>query len=164
MYPAPGASLNSSPQATGDASASKPAYAYTRFGLWVAPNISPTPSAPRGLQDERSTAPATQSASATPSLRPDVNQNATGEAERSAARESASVNFMQEDPAPTVGASPAQKNEPVAGDQEPAKLARINQSQDAVPLPTPSVAASVESTPLEAQTGTSFKVSPEEQS
>jgi hypothetical protein len=40
----------------------------------------------------------------------------------------------------------------------------INPNQAAVPLPTPSVAASVESTPLGAQARTSFKASPEEQS
>jgi TIR domain len=40
----------------------------------------------------------------------------------------------------------------------------INPNQAAVPVPTPSVAASVESTPLGAQARTSFKASPEEQS
>jgi TIR domain len=49
-----------------------------------------------------------------------------------------------------LGASPAQ-NERITGDQQAAKLARINQSQAAVPLPTPSIAASVEPTPLEAE-------------
>ena len=49
-----------------------------------------------------------------------------------------------------LGASPAQ-NERITGDPQAAKLARINQSQAAVPLPTPSIAASVESTPLEAE-------------
>ena len=78
---------------------------------------------------------------------------------------------MQEDPprrvdrtAPiSVEASPAQKNEPVTRDLEPAKLARINQTQAAVPLPTPSIGASVESTPLEAQTGSSSNASAEEE-
>jgi len=172
MSSAPGASPGSSPQATADASVSKPTYTYTRFGLWAAPNIAPTPSAQEGPHDARSTTPVTQPASATPSPRPDVDQNSAGERERSAARDNASVKSVQEDlpgiinrTAPiAVGASPPQKSEPLTGDQEPAKLARINQSQVGVPLPTPSVASSVESTPLEARSGRSLKASPEEQS
>jgi len=53
-----------------------------------------------------------------------------------------------------------QKNEPMSRDQEPAKLARIDPSQTAVPPPTPSAAVSLESTP-EAQTGGSTKTSTE---
>jgi hypothetical protein len=63
-----------------------------------------------------------------------------------------------------VGGSPAQKSEPVTGDPQPAKLARINQSQAAVPPRTSSVVASVESTPPKDETGSSFKASAEEHS
>src|SRR5262249_5020729 len=71
---------------------------------------------------------------------------------------SASVKSVQEDPprkvdraAPIVlGASPVQ-NERITGDPQGAELARINQSQPAVPLPTSPVAAAVEPTPLEAE-------------
>ena len=63
----------------------------------------------------------------------------------------------------SIKADPMQKNEPTRQDQEPAKMARINQSQAAVPLPAPSGAVSLESTP-EAQTGGSSKASTEEPS
>ena len=66
------------------------------------------------------------------------------------------------DPTGPIGikADPMQKNEPMSRDQEPAKLARIDPSQTAVPPPTPSAAVSLESTP-EAQTGGSTKTSTE---
>jgi hypothetical protein len=166
-----GASLDSPPQARGDASAATPRYAFTRLGLWVAANASPTPLVQPGPQDAPSTVPPGQSAAATPSPPSSVEQNAGVETGRSPARDSASVKSVQEDPprrvdrtAPiSVEASPAQKNEPVTRDLEPAKLARINQTQAAVPLPTPSIGASVESTPLEAQTGSSSNASAEEE-
>jgi hypothetical protein len=60
-----------------------------------------------------------------------------------------------------VEASPTPKIEPVTRDQQPVKLARINQSQSAVPLPTPSVAASTQSTPPEAQTDRNVQTSVE---
>jgi len=44
-------SLNSPPQTRGDASASTPHYAFTRLGLWVAVNASPTPLVQPGAQD-----------------------------------------------------------------------------------------------------------------
>ena len=167
-----GTSLDSPPQARGGASAPAPHYAFTRLGLWVAVNASPTPLVQPGPQDTPSTMPPGQSASATTSPPSSVDQNAGVEAGSSPARDSASVKSAQEDPqrrvdraaSIAVGASPAQKNEPVARDLQPAKLARINQTQAAVPLSTPSVAASVESTPLEAQAGSSSKASAEEQS
>ena len=48
-------------------------------------------------------------------------------------------------------ASPTPKNEPVTGDQKPVKLARINQSQAAVSLPTSSIAGPANSSPPAAQ-------------
>jgi hypothetical protein len=136
------------------------------LGLWVAVNASPPPLVQPVPRDTPSTASATASPPSS------VNQNAGVEAESSPARGSASVKSAQEDPPRRVdrtasvaaGASPAQKNEPVTRDLQPANLARINQTQAAVPLPTPSVAASVESTPLEAQTGSSSGASAQEQS
>src|SRR5260370_18836569 len=44
--------------------------------------------------------------------------------------------------------SPTQINKPPSVDEEPGKLAETNQSQAKVPLASPSVASSVESTPL----------------
>jgi hypothetical protein len=151
-------SLDSPPQPRGDASAPTPHYVFTRFGLWEAVNDRPTPLVQSGPQDTSSTTPPGQSTSATPSRVWDIGQNPGGEAERFPSRDSASVKSVQEDPPPRVdraaptalGASPAQ-NEPVTEDPQAAKLARINQSPAAVPLPTPSVAASLQSTPLEAE-------------
>src|SRR5258708_15511742 len=55
------------PKAPGDASASKSAYTYTRFGLWAASKTGPTPSVQQGSQDTSSSTPDTQPASAMPS-------------------------------------------------------------------------------------------------
>jgi hypothetical protein len=79
-YPAPAQDLSSS--VSGDPSVSKPAYTYSRFGLWVA-NTSPTPQ----VQPQPSGTPATKSGSqsrgATPSPLPDIEQKAVAEAEGS---------------------------------------------------------------------------------
>ena len=165
-------SLNSPPQTRGDASASTPHYAFTRLGLWAAVNASPTPLVQPGPEDTPSTKPPGQSAGATPSPPSNAQLNAGTEAERFPARDSASIKFVQEDPPRRVdqtgpipvGGSPAQESEPVTGDPQLAKLARINQSQAAVPPRTSSVAASVESTPPKDETGSSFKASAEEHS
>jgi TIR domain-containing protein len=45
------ASLDLPPRASSDVSALKPAYGYTRFGLWVAPNTGATPAPLQGTQD-----------------------------------------------------------------------------------------------------------------
>jgi len=58
---------------------------------------------------------------------------------------------------------PASKNEPMTQDQEPAKFARMTQSQATASPPIPSVAASVAPTP-EAQADSSTKTSAEERS
>jgi hypothetical protein len=58
---------------------------------------------------------------------------------------------------------PTSKNQPMTQDQEPAKLARMNQSQATATPPIPSVAASVAPTP-EAQADSSSKASAEERS
>ena len=63
-----------------------------------------------------------------------------------------------------VEANPAPKNDPLTPDQQPVKLVRINQSRSAVPLPTPSAVASMQSTPPEAQTDKGIRISREVQS
>ena len=79
-YPVPSPDL--SPTVSGDALASKPAYTYSRFGLWVA-NTSPTPP----VQPDPSEMPATTSGSqprgATPSPLPGIEQKAVAETESS---------------------------------------------------------------------------------
>jgi hypothetical protein len=72
MYPGPSVSPKSSPQAGGDALASKPTYAFTRFGLWEAANAGPTPLVQQGPQDTPLITPAEWSASVTPSPQSDV--------------------------------------------------------------------------------------------
>ena len=155
-------SLDSPPQSRGDASvpAPKPTphYVFTRFGLWEPVNDGSTPLVQSRPQDTSSTMAPGQSPSATPSRMPNIDQNPRSEAESTPSGNSASVKSAQEDPPQKVdqaasialGASPAQ-NEPITGDPQAAKLARINQNQAAVPSPAPSTAASVESTPLEAE-------------
>jgi hypothetical protein len=99
MYPGPSVSPKSSPQAGGDALVSKPAYTFTRFGLWEPANAGPTPLVQQGPpQDTPSNTRAEQPASATPSPRSDLDQKAAGEAERLAAHDGASVKSVQEDP------------------------------------------------------------------
>lgn len=71
-------SPNPSLLATGDASGSKPAYIYTRFGLWVA-NTSPTPSVPPDPQETPGAQPVAQPGGATPSPLPDIEQKAAAE-------------------------------------------------------------------------------------
>jgi TIR domain len=92
-------SLDSLPQGTQDAAASKPpTYTYTRFGLWVAPGTGPTPSVQQGVQDTSSTAPVAQQTDATPSPRPDLDQKAVGKAESLAGHDSVSAKSVQEEP------------------------------------------------------------------
>jgi hypothetical protein len=82
-YPAPSPDLSAA--ASGDSLASKPAYTYSRFGLWVA-NTSPTPQ----VQPQASETPAATSDSqprgATPSPLPDIEQQAVAESESSPAQ------------------------------------------------------------------------------
>jgi hypothetical protein len=96
MNSVPGASVDSSPQATGDPSPGKSAYTYTRFGLWSASKINPTPWVQQGRQDEPSSASETQSASAMPSSPPD-DQKPVGEGEGPGVSDSARSRSVQED-------------------------------------------------------------------
>ena len=90
LSPGPGASADSSPRLPGETSMSKPAYAYTRFGLWVATS-SPTPSVQEGLQETPS------GGGATPSPLPDIEQKAAPKPERSQVHDGASARSMQGD-------------------------------------------------------------------
>jgi hypothetical protein len=98
----PSVSLDSSPQTTGDASLSKPAYTYSRFGLWVAPNTGPTPSIEQRPQDTLSSTPIAQPATTTPSARSDVDQKAAGEVESLRAQDNASAASLQGEPTRTI--------------------------------------------------------------
>jgi hypothetical protein len=111
------------------------------------------------------------SVSTIPSPYPNVDQNALDTKEGSRARDETSVNSMQQHPgiadrtAPlTVKPSPAQIMKPATGDTKLGKLVETNRSQADVPPFSPPVAPSVESTPLEAQSGRSLKASSEKQS
>jgi hypothetical protein len=66
-------------QAKGDASASTSHYSFTRLGLWVAANASPTPLIQQGRQDTPSTVSASPTESAAPSLRSDNDPKADSE-------------------------------------------------------------------------------------
>jgi hypothetical protein len=95
MNSVPGASVDSSPQASGDASAGKSAYTYTRFGLWSASKIDPTPSVQQERQDTPSSVLDTQSASAMPSS-PPGDQKPVGEGEGPGVLESESSRSVQD--------------------------------------------------------------------
>jgi TIR domain-containing protein len=84
--------------ASGDPSISKPAYAYTRLGLWVA-NTSPTPSVQPTSQERPGATPVAQRGSATPSPLPDIEQNPPGETENPQAQDG--VQPGQEEPRQT---------------------------------------------------------------
>ena len=62
---------SSPPPAGGDASASTPAYAYTRFGLWQPTNADPMPSVQHGPQDTPLGTPAQRTPGVAPSARSD---------------------------------------------------------------------------------------------
>jgi hypothetical protein len=98
MYSRPSASPDSSPQiSTGDASLTKPAYTYSRFGLWVAPNTAPIPSVQERPQDTSSTSPVDQPPTPTPSAPTDFDRKAAGEEESLRANDSTSAKSLPED-------------------------------------------------------------------
>jgi hypothetical protein len=90
MHPDPSASMDSLPKAPGDASASKSAYTYTRFGLWAASKTGPTPSVQQGGQNTPSSTPDTQPASAMP-LSPSDDPKPVGEGETLGSLDTASA-------------------------------------------------------------------------
>jgi TIR domain len=109
MYSGHRASPGLSPQVTGEALVSKPAYTYTRFGLWVVPNTAPTPSVQEGPQDTLPATPERQPVSATSSPHPDVDQKATGDAESLRVHDDASAKSVQEDPSQTTNRREGQR-------------------------------------------------------
>ena len=67
---------NASPKGTADSSASSnPAYTYTRLGLWVSSNASPSPSQPERSSEAQPTAAPTSSAETKPSPNPKIEPN-----------------------------------------------------------------------------------------
>jgi len=94
----PGGHLASSHQASGDTSVLKPAYTFTRFGLWAAPNTSATPSIQHGSQDSLTNAPVPLPASTTPATQPGFDQKTAAEAESLRTRDSSSLKPAREDP------------------------------------------------------------------
>jgi hypothetical protein len=88
-----GAALHPTSRATEVAPTSKPVYAYSRFGLWVAPNTGPTTSGPQGLQE-----PPTK----TSGLEPDLDQEEAAETESPKAQDGASPRPTQGDHARTT--------------------------------------------------------------
>jgi hypothetical protein len=153
----PSASRESAPQPAGDASPSKPAYTYSRFGLWVAADSSPTPATPEKVRSAPSAAIA-QRENPSSSPQPNIDHDAGGETEKSAIADSAAVKSAPEktpetadQAAPTVKAadsSPTKKDQSAILESEPKALAEISVSPPATPLPTQSVPASAQSTPL----------------
>ena len=79
-------------------------------------------------------------------------------------KENKGIGFAEATAPVVVESKTATKNDPVTPDQQPVKLARINQGRSAVPLPTPSAAASMLPTPPEAQTDRAIWASREVQS
>jgi hypothetical protein len=78
--------------------------------------------------------------------------------------ENKGIGFAEATAPVAVEPKTASKNDPVTPDQQPVKLARINQGRSAVPLPTPSAAASILPTSPEAQTDRGIWASREVQS
>jgi hypothetical protein len=182
------AAVNSSHRPAGDASPSQPGYTYSRFGLWVSPKNSPT-STPQESVPAANSTPTVQSGvvSATPA--PNLDQNANGKTEKSSGGDSAylkstavgSADFKStpeqtpettNSPAPVAKAadpSTAAKVEPTPGEPESDKFAGVDKSPSGTVLPTPSAAATGESTstvdptPAEKQVANGVGASSEEQ-
>jgi hypothetical protein len=139
---ASGAGPNSASGVAAGASPSKPAYAYTRLGLWVSSSATPTPTVQEG---SRAVSSGAVSEAASPSLSPDADhetkssradENSNG---KSAPETSPTIN---DQPAPVVeAATPTEKNEPAGGESASAKR------PVAAPLATPSVTPAVQATP-----------------
>ena len=96
MHSDPSVSLDSLPMAPGDASASKSAYTYTRFGLWADSKTGPTPSVQQRRQDIPSSIPDTPPAGAMPSS-PSDDQKPVGEGESLGPLDTTSAGSVQED-------------------------------------------------------------------
>jgi Skp family chaperone for outer membrane proteins len=96
--------------------------------------------------------------------RPGPASNSVPAAIESWNEENRGIGFAEATALIAVEANPAPQHDPLTSDQQPVKLVRINQSRSPVPLPTPSAAASMQSTPPEAQTDGRIWISREVQS
>ncbi len=74
-----GTAPNLTTKGTADSSPSKPTYTYTRLGLWVPPNASPTPSHQESSYPAQSMTAPTQPAIPFPSLHPNVDKDPADE-------------------------------------------------------------------------------------
>jgi hypothetical protein len=102
--------------------------------------------------------------SAETTARPDPASNSVPVAIEFGKEENRGIGFAEATALIAAEANPASKDDPVAPDQQPMKLVRINQSRSAVPLPTPSAATSMQSTRPEAQANGGIWTSREVQS
>jgi hypothetical protein len=137
-----GAGPGSASGAAGGASPSKPAYAYTRFGLWVSSSPTPTPSVQE--RSRAASSPAVLGATS-PSLSPDVDHPTKS----ARADENSNIKSAPET-SPTISGQPAavaeaasatEKNQPAGGESVPDKRPA------ATPLVTPLVTPTVQATP-----------------
>jgi hypothetical protein len=167
-----GTAANSALRGAADSSASTPNYTYTRLGLWVPSSAGSAPSREERSYVAQSVTTPAPSASPAPSLDSNLEQKAADVQEGSVAHDDTSVKSVPPtfpavvDRTELVAAElgPTQTNESAAGNTEPENPEDTIQSQADVSLPSPSAAPSVESTPVQTQSGGSLKASPEEQS
>ncbi len=131
-------------QSAATSSPPKPAYAYSRFGLWVAPEKAGKTEAAEASRPGDAAA-VNPPDSATPSPKPDLDRDPIDEDQRSTVGESAET--TQKSAELTNKPAPSEK---VENRNESEKLTGINRNQDAGPLPT----ATTESTPFAEATGT----------
>jgi hypothetical protein len=154
-YPS-GARPDSASRAATSASPSKPAYAYTRLGLWVSPTATPAPSVQEG---SRAASPPAGSEAASPPLSPDVDhQTKSSRPDKSLNVESAqeTPSTISGQPAPVAEeANPAEKREP--SEEESASGKRAAASPSGTPLVAPALQAtpSVDSDQAQVQNSSS---------
>jgi hypothetical protein len=109
-----------------DASPTKPQYTYSRFGLWVEANSSPTPLAREGAAAAHSTAIVPEGAlSSSP---PDVGRESRGETAKSTAVDSGDAKSAQEKSSETADQTP------VAGPADSSPSGSSNPSLESAPL------------------------------
>jgi hypothetical protein len=145
----PAASPDSIHKPSGDPSPAKPAYTYTRLGLWVAPHGTPANVAQEPSSALPSVAVPSRD-SASPSPQPDLDRNISPATERSPTAGSADVKLAQEQTPETAGLpvpiSKGATNETVTREPEPEKPAQIKQDQEALSVPNAALTESAQST------------------
>jgi hypothetical protein len=97
-----GVPLVSPSEKMGNPPAQKPAYTFTRFGLWTTPTIGPAASILPRPQDALSPTPTAQSPGAAPSPARDVKQETAGEAEGPGAHNATAASSTGGDSPPTA--------------------------------------------------------------